>query len=168
MPLNTCCSWDVLLCTTLYHFGVRAAALVTLLEPCGGKYKVLLLDAIRTGLQVNQILLPHGWNTGALPWCRIVPWAEVWPLTTALHRSWLRWAAEVASADTLKLFMTLKSFPRLELKTCQQVSYMSQYSIKIWNNVAGICFDILESDSANFVFFRKDISVLIFQSWYCI
>lgn len=58
--------------------------------------------------------------------CRIVPWAEAWPVTTALHRGWLRWAADAASADTLNL----QSFPRIELKACQQLSYMHQYSVK--------------------------------------
>lgn len=73
VPLNTCCSWGVLLCTTRSHFGVRAAALVTCIAwAMWGKYKVLLFDAIRTRLKVNQILLLHGWNTGALL-CRIVP-----------------------------------------------------------------------------------------------
>lgn len=35
--------------------------------------------------------------------CRIVPWIEAWTFTAALHRGWLRWAADAASADTLNL-----------------------------------------------------------------
>lgn len=96
VPLYTCCSWDVLLSTTVFSFWGSSCSLGYryCLHHAGGKYEVLLLDAIRTGLKVNQILLPCGWNTGItlLPasgkGCRIVPWAEAWAVTAALHRGW--------------------------------------------------------------------------------
>lgn len=94
--------------------------------------------------------LKHRAYLAASPWWRVqdLPWAEAWPGTAALPGG-------CGCCIYRHSEFTVISCGRAE--NLQQVSSMDQYSIKTWNNVAGLCFDILEFDSENFMGFLEGI-----------
>lgn len=137
-----------------------------------GKSKFFYLDAIRTGLKdksrsaatwlkYRDHLVSH------CPYLvkravRVVPQAAARPIAAAPHRGRPRPAAHAVSIDTVNL----QPFAMIELKARQQLSYsILCKSETMWQdfNLIYLIFTV-----QTLWFLKKDITVLVFQSWHSI